>query len=279
MTEPASLPIDLGELRAAIREEYEAVASDPGRGYHFHTGRPLAVLLGYEEEWLDGVPEGSIESFAGTGNPFRLGALAPGERVVYFGSGAGMVALRRLDEAVADGDLILGVIKGSGVNNDGANKVSYLAPSVDGQAGALDGGRGLAHGRKRRRVFEKSVQRRPGRRIAKTTRSDRAETKSSRPKCTALKTRNVAVSFAAGTRTAASSSRTLSAKTAIHEPTSEGQTAGATIPKRRRTGPAPARCADSSSRASTDRTAAAQTRIATARKRPANSSETSVPVS
>ena len=54
-----------------------------------------------------------------------------------FGSGAGMVALRRLDDAVADGDLILGVIKGSGVNNDGANKVSYLAPSVDGQAAAI----------------------------------------------------------------------------------------------------------------------------------------------
>jgi SAM-dependent methyltransferase len=93
MNEPASLPIDLGELRAAVREEYEAVASDPGRGYHFHTGRPLAAILGYEEEWLDGVPEGSIESFAGTGNPFRLGALAPGERVVDIGSGAGIDSL------------------------------------------------------------------------------------------------------------------------------------------------------------------------------------------
>lgn len=54
-----------------------------------------------------------------------------------FGSGAGMVALRRLDDAIADGDLIYGVIKGSGVNNDGSGKVSYLAPSVDGQAAAI----------------------------------------------------------------------------------------------------------------------------------------------
>jgi len=54
-----------------------------------------------------------------------------------FGSGAGMVALRRLSDAIADGDIIYGVIKGSGVNNDGSGKVSYLAPSVDGQAGAI----------------------------------------------------------------------------------------------------------------------------------------------
>lgn len=54
-----------------------------------------------------------------------------------FGSGAGMVALRRLPDAIADGDLIYGVVKGSGINNDGAAKVSYLAPSVDGQAAAI----------------------------------------------------------------------------------------------------------------------------------------------
>lgn len=51
-----------------------------------------------------------------------------------FGSGAGVVVLRRLADAVADGDTIHAVIRGSAVNNDGAAKVSYLAPSVDGQA-------------------------------------------------------------------------------------------------------------------------------------------------
>ena len=54
-----------------------------------------------------------------------------------FGSGAGMVALRRLEDALADGDHIWGVIKGSAVNNDGAAKAGYLAPSVDGQAAAI----------------------------------------------------------------------------------------------------------------------------------------------
>ncbi|MDF1669401.1 MAG: SDR family NAD(P)-dependent oxidoreductase [Roseovarius sp.] len=54
-----------------------------------------------------------------------------------FGSGAGCVALRRLSDAQADGDHIYAVIRGSAVNNDGADKASYLAPSVDGQAGAI----------------------------------------------------------------------------------------------------------------------------------------------
>ena len=50
-----------------------------------------------------------------------------------FGSGAGMVVLKLLDRAIEDGDRIYGVIKGSAVNNDGGNKVGYLAPNVDGQ--------------------------------------------------------------------------------------------------------------------------------------------------
>lgn len=54
-----------------------------------------------------------------------------------FGSGAGVVALRRLSDALEDGDVIHAVIKGSAVNNDGATKVGYLAPSVDGQSASI----------------------------------------------------------------------------------------------------------------------------------------------
>ena len=54
-----------------------------------------------------------------------------------FGSGAGVVVLRRLADARADGDHVWAVIKGSAVNNDGAQKAGYLAPSVDGQARAI----------------------------------------------------------------------------------------------------------------------------------------------
>lgn len=54
-----------------------------------------------------------------------------------FGSGAGVVVLRRLEDALRDGDHIWAVIKGTAVNNDGAAKAGYLAPSVDGQAKAI----------------------------------------------------------------------------------------------------------------------------------------------
>jgi arsenite methyltransferase len=90
---PAHALPDLDRLRQAIQEEYAVVATDPGHGFHFHTGRPLARLLGYEEAWLAGVPETAIESFAGTGNPFRLGELQPGEHVVDVGCGAGIDSL------------------------------------------------------------------------------------------------------------------------------------------------------------------------------------------
>ncbi|MDF5714252.1 MAG: SDR family NAD(P)-dependent oxidoreductase [Rhizonema sp. NSF051] len=51
-----------------------------------------------------------------------------------FGNGVGIVVLKRLEEALADGDYIYAVIKGSAINNDGSLKVGYTAPSVDGQA-------------------------------------------------------------------------------------------------------------------------------------------------
>ncbi|HYW51837.1 MAG TPA: SDR family NAD(P)-dependent oxidoreductase [Gemmatimonadaceae bacterium] len=54
-----------------------------------------------------------------------------------FGSGAGVVVLRRLQDALDDGDNILAVVRGSAINNDGAGKIGYLAPSVDGQAAAI----------------------------------------------------------------------------------------------------------------------------------------------
>jgi SAM-dependent methyltransferase len=85
--------LDRDRLRDAIVEEYSLVAEDPARGFHFHTGRPLARMLGYRDEWLELVPEASVASFAGTGNPFGAGDLTPGERVVDVGCGAGIDSL------------------------------------------------------------------------------------------------------------------------------------------------------------------------------------------
>ena len=108
MTAPTVPNVDREVLREAIQEEYDAVACEPERGFHFHTGRPLAEILGYRAEWLDGIPEGPIESFAGTGNPFSLGALAPGERIVDVGCGAGIDSLIAAKMVGPDG-LVIGI--------------------------------------------------------------------------------------------------------------------------------------------------------------------------
>ena len=76
--------------------------------------------------------DGGILSPDGHCRPFDVQA-----RGTVFGSGAGAIVLRRLGDAIADGDHIYAVIRGSAVNNDGAGKVGYLAPSVDGHASAV----------------------------------------------------------------------------------------------------------------------------------------------
>jgi arsenite methyltransferase len=101
--EPA---LDVNVLRQAIQEEYAEVASHPQKGFHFHTGRPLARMLEYADEWLEGIPESCIESFAGTGNPFSLGKLSSGERVVDVGCGAGIDSLIAAKKVEPDGRVI-----------------------------------------------------------------------------------------------------------------------------------------------------------------------------
>jgi SAM-dependent methyltransferase len=98
--------LDVDALRTAIQEEYALVAAEPERDFHFHTGRRLAAIVGYEEEWLDAVPEATIASFAGTGNPFSLGALMPGEHVVDVGCGAGIDSIIAARMVGATGSVI-----------------------------------------------------------------------------------------------------------------------------------------------------------------------------
>lgn len=63
----AARPVDVDTetLRKAIQTEYKEVARDSGKGFHFHTGRPLTRIVGDKDEWLAGVAESAIESFVG----------------------------------------------------------------------------------------------------------------------------------------------------------------------------------------------------------------------
>src|SRR3954471_8956115 len=89
---PTAALVDVDVLRREIRKTYTDVSTEPEKDFIFPTGRPWAEDLGYPEE-LANVPESVVGSFAGVANPWQLGRLAPGERVLDLGSGAGTDSL------------------------------------------------------------------------------------------------------------------------------------------------------------------------------------------
>jgi arsenite methyltransferase len=84
--------IDVEFLKSEIKKTYASVSAEPARDFIFPTGRAWAEDLRYPAE-LAGVPDAAVESFAGVANPWALGRLAPGERVLDLGSGAGTDSL------------------------------------------------------------------------------------------------------------------------------------------------------------------------------------------
>ncbi len=92
MTTTPVPPIDVDLLRSEIRKTYAAVSQEPEREFIFPTGRSWAEDLDYPTV-LGNVPDAAVESFAGVANPFSLGSLGAGERVLDVGSGAGADSL------------------------------------------------------------------------------------------------------------------------------------------------------------------------------------------
>jgi arsenite methyltransferase len=84
--------IDVDLLKSEIKKTYAAVSQEPERDFIFPTGRAWANDLAYPVE-PDNVPDGAAESFAGVANPWTMGRLSPGERVLDLGSGAGTDSL------------------------------------------------------------------------------------------------------------------------------------------------------------------------------------------
>jgi arsenite methyltransferase len=88
----ADVEIDVELLKSEIRKTYASVSEEPQRDFVFPTGRPWAEDLGYPAD-LANVPDAAVESFAGVANPWEMGRLAPGERVLDLGAGAGTDSL------------------------------------------------------------------------------------------------------------------------------------------------------------------------------------------
>ncbi len=105
---PQSSPpsLDVKKLRDDIRAKYHQVATTPDQEFHFHHGRYLARLLDYPDEVVDKLPSSVVESFAGTGNPFSLGPVNEGERVLDAGCGAGFDALIAAMKVGPEGNVI-----------------------------------------------------------------------------------------------------------------------------------------------------------------------------
>lgn len=85
--------IDVELLRQEIKKTYARVSERPDEEFIFPTGRAWAADLDYPSELLARVPDSAAESFAGVANPFALGLLEPGARVLDVGSGAGTDSL------------------------------------------------------------------------------------------------------------------------------------------------------------------------------------------
>jgi SAM-dependent methyltransferase len=96
--------IDVALLKSEIKKTYASVSAEPEREFIFPTGRVWAEDLGYPDE-LATVPEAAVESFAGVANPFSLGRLEPGERVLDLGSGAGTDSLVAAQMVGEDGSV------------------------------------------------------------------------------------------------------------------------------------------------------------------------------
>jgi arsenite methyltransferase len=89
MSTSSKIPVDVELLRSEIRRTYTDVSTAPEQDFIFPTGRGWARELGYPEPELSHVPDGTVESFAGVANHWRLGRIEPGSVVLDLGCGAG----------------------------------------------------------------------------------------------------------------------------------------------------------------------------------------------
>jgi arsenite methyltransferase len=97
--------LDVETLKCEVKKTYARVSAEPETDFIFPTGRAWALDLGYPPALLARVPDRAAESFAGVANPFVLGDLNAGERVLDVGSGAGTDSLVAAQMVGAEGSV------------------------------------------------------------------------------------------------------------------------------------------------------------------------------
>jgi len=101
-----TLAVDPSALREEVKSKYRDVACNPHGEYHFHTGRPLAQRLGYDQAVVETMPDVAVESFAGVANTFLLRTLTRGDKVVDAGSGGGFDSFIAAHQVGSEGRVV-----------------------------------------------------------------------------------------------------------------------------------------------------------------------------
>jgi SAM-dependent methyltransferase len=81
---------DLKKIEAGIREKYNKVAQSPDGHFKYPTGKKGLEELNYENALIEKLPNAVVSSYCGVGNPFSLGKINPGEKILDIGCGAGV---------------------------------------------------------------------------------------------------------------------------------------------------------------------------------------------
>lgn len=134
----AILGYSRGQIFAAVRDMYCAVARAPDDHFHFPVGRSAAQALGYPPDQLNRLPATCLDAFAGVGYPFSAEAVQPGDFTLDIGAGAGNDALIALERVGQQGHVIaLDLTRdmthriGGAAGEAGANNISVVEASAE----------------------------------------------------------------------------------------------------------------------------------------------------
>jgi arsenite methyltransferase len=128
---------DLKQIDAGIRDKYIKVAETPEGHFKYPTGRNGLKGLGYNQQFMADLSDRVADSFCGVGNPFSLGEIPSGGRVLDIGCGAGVDTLLAAKLAGASGK-VLGIdLSAEMVQKANANKKKVGADNIDFQQGEV----------------------------------------------------------------------------------------------------------------------------------------------